>query len=72
LVNDRLNLTFTPVVLTDITYVVESSSDLVLWTPSNIASTDLTVAQAYTHIDSVDVSDDGTPRRFLRLRVARP
>ena len=72
LMNDRLNLTFTPVVLTDITYVVESSSDLVLWTPSNIASTDLTVAQAYTHIDSVDVSDDGTPRRFLRLRVARP
>jgi len=69
--NQRLQLTFTPQVVTGLNYSVESSENLVQWTPFIISPPDLTIGAPHTHTDSVVIPDPDTPRRFLRLRVNR-
>ncbi len=73
----NLTITYiTPPGLTDITYIVEVSSDLVNWSsgPSataTVSSTNLNQQQVQIVIrDLTPVS--GTARRFIRLRVTQP
>ena len=56
---------------TDLSYSVESSTDLATWTPVpgltyNVGSDPITAQ------DVVALSGAGTPRRFLRIRIAQP
>ncbi len=62
----RLSLTFTPEVVSGLTYIVEASSDLSKWSPINITG-NLTPGAEYTHTDAA-VSG----QRFLRLKVTSP
>ncbi len=66
--NNRLQVIFTPKVLTDLTYLIQASDDLVSWTELDISSS-LTLNQIFTFTDTVDISAAGRERRFLRLRV---
>lgn len=64
-----LALTFTPSAIVGLNYFVESSTDLVAWTPHPIPAASLVAGSAFTFIDNVSLA--GTPRRFLRLAVTR-
>jgi predicted component of type VI protein secretion system len=66
----KLTLTFTPQVITGLTYTVEASSDLSDWSNTTDITALLAVGIAYTHIDSTALSA-GT-KRFLRLKVTAP
>ncbi|MCX7712916.1 MAG: autotransporter-associated beta strand repeat-containing protein [Chthoniobacterales bacterium] len=63
----RLTLTFTPQVVSGLTYLVQASNDLSDWSTQTDVTSSLTVGQPYTFTDSADLAT--TPRRFLRLRV---
>ncbi len=67
----KLQLTFLRA-RSDVTYVVEVSSNLSpgSWTP--VATDPGTVGQSVTVIDTVNVSTATPPRRFLRLRIIAP
>ncbi len=65
----RLTLSFTPQTIAGLAYFVESSSDLVIWTPTDVTSL-LTPGAPFTFTDAADLA--ATPRRFLRLRVTAP
>jgi hypothetical protein len=56
----------------DLSYVVESSSDLVTWAPVPGLSYAPGTPATVTAQDSVALNTAGTPRRFLRLRIATP
>ncbi len=56
---------------TDLTYVVESSADLVTWVPVP-DRTYAPGADPITAQDSVALGDPDSPRRFLRVRIAAP
>lgn len=66
--NSQFQVTFTPKVLTDLTYIVQTSSDLVSWTDLVITGS-LILNQPFTFTDTVDISAASPDRRFLRLRV---
>lgn len=62
-----LTITFTPQVLTGLSYWIEASNDLFQWeTPVDVTA-NLVVGQPYTYYDGADVSV--TSRRFLRVRI---
>ncbi len=65
----RLTLAFTPQAVAGLTYIVEASSDLVTWAPTDVTSL-LTPGTPFTFTDSEDLAT--APRRFLRLRVTAP
>ena len=54
----------------ELTYLVESSGDLVTWT--NVSYTPVAVGQTQTVQDTEPVSTATSPRRFLRLKVTAP
>jgi hypothetical protein len=60
----HLTLTFTPKVITGLTYTIQSSSDLILWTDTDITD-DLTPDTPFTHTHPTT-----NPKRFLRLKVS--
>jgi chitodextrinase len=64
----KLQITFTPQ-CSDITYIIEASSDLSDWSDQTDVTSLLTVGESYTHTDSVTLSA-GT-KRFLRLKVSQ-
>ncbi|MBK8479423.1 MAG: hypothetical protein IPL39_25010 [Opitutaceae bacterium] len=67
-----LTLTFNRrAVATDLSYIVEASTDLATWTavPGRTYSAG---ADPITAQDVVALSTSGTPRRFLRLRITAP
>ena len=63
----RVTLSYTPQVVSGLTYRIEASSDLTDWT-NQTDLTGLTPGVLHTHTDSLDLGS-GNPRRFLRLRV---
>ena len=67
--SNRLTLSFTRF-RGDVTYIVESGSDLTDWSP--VATNPGTVGQSVTVSDTVDISTANPPRRFMRLRVTDP
>lgn len=64
--NNRLTLSFTPQVLTGLTYSVQTSNNLSSWTTTNLSG--LSVGVPYTWTDTVTISPGS--KRFARLRVA--
>jgi hypothetical protein len=54
----------------DVTYLVEGSSDLATW--SVIATNPGTVGQSVSVTDTVSIQTATPPRRFIRLRVTSP
>lgn len=68
LASGRMSLTFNRM-RSELTYVVEGSSDLTTWT--TVATNPGTVGAAATVQDTVTLSPT-TPRRFLRLKVTTP
>jgi poly(3-hydroxybutyrate) depolymerase len=81
---DRLHLSFTRLAPTDVTYVVQSSTDLVTWTP---IATLTAGTHAWTGTATVNETGTGNPRsvivqdtddlssgtkRFLRLSITAP
>jgi hypothetical protein len=65
----RLQFTFNRA-RSDVTYLVEGTSDLTVWT--TVATNPGTVGQSVTVTDTVDIPTANPPRRFLRLRVSSP
>lgn len=65
----QLQLSFTPAVLSGLTYLIQSSPDLATWTDTNI-TTQLQLGVPFTYTDPTPV-DPTTPKRFLRLRVSQ-
>jgi len=63
----RLSLTFTPVVISGLAYVVQTSSDLLAWDEHPIPSSELVAGVPYVYTDDIPLGV--APRRFLRLRV---
>jgi hypothetical protein len=57
---------------TDLSYIVESSTDLVTWTPVSGQTYAPGTPTNVTAQDSVALGTAGTPRRFLRVRIAAP
>ncbi len=68
--NDRLRLEFTRQARTDLTYVVEASSDLSAWTQLWQSSGAENTNQMITVTDTVDLTT--STARFIRLRVSSP
>jgi len=54
----------------DVTYLVEGSSDLIDWSP--ISFTPVALGQTQIVSDTVPISTANPARRFLRLRVTLP
>ncbi len=67
----RLQLSFLRA-RSDVTYLIEASSDLTPGSWSVIATNPGTVGQSVTVIDTVNLPTANPPRRFLRLRVTSP
>jgi len=67
-VSNNVQISFTPVVLTGLTYIIQASSDLFNWTDTDVTSS-LTINQVFTYTDTQVLSTSGPSRRFLRLRV---
>ena len=65
---NRLTLTFTPASTSGLRYLIEASPDLSNWTEQVDVTALLSIGQAHTYIDSVDLAP-ANPRRFLRLRI---
>jgi len=66
--SNRLTLSFTPQVITGITYAIETSPNLSDWASTNL--TGLTAGNAFTWTDTVTLTS--VPRRFIRLKVTYP
>jgi len=66
--SNRLTLSFTPQVITGITYAIETSPNLNDWANTNL--TGLTAGNPFTWTDTVTVTS--VPRRFIRLKVTYP
>lgn len=64
---DNLTLSFTPMRLDGLTYIIEASSDLSDWSDQFELTGLLTAGEPHTYIDSADLRV--TQRRFLRLQV---
>jgi hypothetical protein len=69
LIANSLQLTF-PRARSDLTYIVEASSDLTTW--ATLATNPGTVGQSVTVTDTFSLSPAHPPRRFLRLRITNP
>jgi C1A family cysteine protease len=67
--DSKLQITFTPQVITGLTYIVQASSDLSDWSDQTDITASLTVGTPTTHTDSVALGA-GT-KRFLRLKVSQ-
>ena len=66
--NSKFQITFTPQIVSGLTYMIEASDDLASWTSTDITPS-LTSGMTHTHTDSVDLTA-GT-KRFLRLKVTQ-
>ncbi len=68
-VSNRLSLSFLRA-RADVSYVVESSDDLIRWT--HVVTNPGSVGEVVTVTDSADLAALATSRRFLRLRLTSP
>ena len=65
----QLTLTFTPF-RSDVSYIIQSSSNLTSWTDTILSPAALSPGQPFTFTDPTPVSEN--QRRFLRLKVTAP
>ena len=64
---NHLTLTFTPSVVSGLSYIIEASDDLSDWSDATDITALLTADEPYTYTDSASLATNS--RRFLRLRV---
>jgi hypothetical protein len=70
--DNRLQLKFTPQVVSGLAYTVQASSDLNEWTDIPIPSGGLSVGEPFTFNDTEEIPASGSAKRFLRLHLGFP